>query len=127
MQDIDYDIQIVDRPELVQAYIFENNKVANRARILAGYCWEWDKSGRGDTDAYDIEIGGFKMSWNLDNSKPFAIDETSVHEVGCIHTSQGLEFDYVGVIIGEDLIYRNCKIVTDFNKRDEGMLCILYR
>jgi hypothetical protein len=56
------------------------------------------------------------MSWNLGNSI-FAIDDTSINEVGCIHTSQGLEFDYVGVIIGEDLRYLNGKIITDFNKR----------
>lgn len=117
MKDIDYDIQILDKPEDIQDLIIERNKLTNRARVLAGYCWEWEKAGRGNSNAYDIEIGDFKMSWNLDNSKPFAIDETSVNEVGCIHTSQGLEFDYVGVIIGEDLIYRDGKIVTDFNKR----------
>lgn len=117
MQDIDYDIQILDSPETIKEFVFERNKLANRARILAGYCWEWEKSGRGNSDAYDIEIGDFKMSWNLSSSKTFAIDETSVNEVGCIHTSQGLEFDYVGVIIGEDLVYRDGKIVTDFNKR----------
>ena len=57
------------------------------------------------------------MSWNLGNGEPFAVSETSVNEVGCIHTSQGLEFDYVGVIIGDDMRYENGKIVTDFNRR----------
>ncbi len=57
------------------------------------------------------------MSWNLGNSTTFAIDESSVNEVGCIHTSQGLEFDYVGVIIGNDMRYENGKIVTDFTQR----------
>jgi DUF2075 family protein len=57
------------------------------------------------------------MSWNLGSSTTFAIDENSVNEVGCIHTSQGLEFDYVGVIIGEDLKYENGRVVTDFTKR----------
>lgn len=47
----------------------------------------------------------------------FAIDENSVNEVGCIHTAQGLEFDYVGVIIGDDLRYEEEHIVTDFTKR----------
>lgn len=66
---------------------------------------------------YDIQIGDFEMSWNLGNSSTYAIDETSVNEVGCIHTSQGLEFDYVGVIIGEDMRFENGHIVTDFTKR----------
>lgn len=57
------------------------------------------------------------MSWNLNNTKTWAIDEDSVNEVGCIHTSQGLEFDYVGVILGFDIRYENGKIVTDFNER----------
>ena len=57
------------------------------------------------------------MSWNLGNSETWAIDEDSVNEIGCIHTSQGLEFDYVGVIIGDDLKYRNGKIITDYTKR----------
>lgn len=57
------------------------------------------------------------MSWNLGNTSTFAIDENSVNEIGCIHTSQGLEFDYAGVIIGDDLRYENGHIVTDFTKR----------
>lgn len=57
------------------------------------------------------------MSWNLGNSDTWAIDKDSVNEIGCIHTAQGLEFDYVGVIIGEDLRYENGKIITDFTKR----------
>lgn len=56
------------------------------------------------------------MSWNLGNSLTYAIDDTSVNEVGCIHTSQGLEFDYVGVIIGDDMRYENGRIVTDFTR-----------
>ena len=57
------------------------------------------------------------MSWNLGNSDTWAIDENSVNEIGCIHTSQGLEFDYVGVILGNDIRYENNQIVTDFNER----------
>ena len=45
------------------------------------------------------------------------IDPESIHQVGCIHTSQGLELDYVGVIIGKDLRYENGKVITDFTKR----------
>ena len=57
------------------------------------------------------------MSWNLGNSQTWAIDPNSVNEIGCIHTCQGLEFDYVGVIIGNDLRYENNKIVTDVTER----------
>ncbi len=118
MEDIDYDIRIMDSPFDVQEIVIEKNRSShNRARILAGYCWNWLKEGVNDSGVHDIKIGDFEISWNLKNTTTFAIDETSVSEAGCIHTSQGLEFDYVGVIIGNDLRYENGKVITDFTKR----------
>lgn len=60
---------------------------------------------------------GFKAKWNFDNNKIWAIDKDSFEQVGCIHTSQGLEFDYVGVIIGNDLRFENGFVITDPTKR----------
>lgn len=117
MKDIDYDIRIIDSPNEVRDLIIERNKSVNHSRILAGYCWAWLKAGQNDTNVHDIKIGDFEMSWNLGNTSTFAIDEDSVNEVGCIHTSQGLEFDYAGVIIGDDMRYEDGHIVTDFTKR----------
>ena len=117
MDDIDYDIRIYDNPSQVRDIIVERNKAPNHARLLAGYCWNWIKEGKNDSSIHDIKIGDFEMSWNLGNSTTYAIDDTSVNEIGCIHTSQGLEFDYVGVIIGEDMRYENGRIITDFTKR----------
>ena len=117
LEGLDYDIRVFDDPQDVQDLILEKNKVANRARMLAGYCWEWPKAKRQDSSYHDIQIGDFGISWNLDDGQAFAISETSVHEAGCIHTTQGLEFDYVGVIIGDDMRYENGHIVTDFTKR----------
>lgn len=57
------------------------------------------------------------MSRNLENSTTWAIDKNSVNEIGCIHTAQGLEFDYAGVIIGNDLRYENDKVITDVKER----------
>ena len=117
--DLDYDIKICDTPNEVRDIIFEKNKINNKARILAGYCWEWIKDGKNKSDVFDITIPeyNFAMSWNLGNSSTWAIDPESVNEIGCIHTSQGLEFDYVGVIIGKDMRYENNKIVTDVTER----------
>lgn len=117
LKDIDYDIRIMDSPNEVRDLIIECNKTRNQSRILAGYCWAWLKEGQNNSDVHDIKIGDFEMSWNLGNTSTFAIDENSVNEVGCIHTSQGLEFDYAGVIIGDDMRYENGHIVTDFTKR----------
>lgn len=115
--DFNYDFRVVDSPEELRELIFEKNEINNSARLLAGYCWDWIKEGKNNTDVHDIEIGDFSMSWNLGNSSTWAIDENSVNEIGCIHTSQGLEFDYVGVILGFDIRYENGQIVTDFNER----------
>ena len=117
LKDIDYDFQVMDSPHHLKEKIVQLNASGKNSRILAGYCWEWPKSNRRDTHFHDIVIGDFSMSWNLDSTMTYAIDKDSVNEIGCIHTSQGLEFDYVGVIIGEDLRFENDMIVTDFNKR----------
>lgn len=117
LEGIDYDIRICDSPNEMRNLVIERNKISNRARILAGYCWEWFKKEQNNTNYHDIKIGDFEMSWNLGNGEPFAISDTSINEVGCIHTSQGLEFDYVGVILGDDIRYENGHVVTDFTRR----------
>ena len=117
LEGLDYDIKICETPNEVRNIVIERNKPRNSARILAGYCWNWIKEGKKSTDCHDIKIGDFEISWNLEDGTPYAVSETSVNEAGCIHTSQGLEFDYVGVIIGDDMRYENGRIVTDFTKR----------
>ncbi len=114
-----YDFRVFDNPNILREEIENLNKVNNKSRIVAGYCWNWDKVGKSNPDYYDIVLPefDFKMSWNLDNTDTWAIDENSVREAGCIHTCQGLEFDYVGVIIGDDLRYENGRVVTDYTKR----------
>lgn len=115
----DYDFRVLDDPNEVKKLIEEKNKINNKSRIVAGYCWNWISEGKNNSEIHDIEIPeyNFGMSWNLGNSTTWAIDPESVNEVGCIHTCQGLEFDYVGVIIGDDLRYENNHIVTDYTKR----------
>ena len=117
MKEIDYDIRIVDSPFEMRDLIVERNKINNKSRLLAGYCWNWIKEGQNDTDCHDIKIGDFEMSWNLKNTTTFAIDENSIDEIGCIHTSQGLDFDYVGVIIGDDMRFEDGHVITDASKR----------
>lgn len=115
----DYDFRILDDPNDVRRLIEEKNKINNKSRIVAGYCWNWISEGKNNSKVHDIQIPeyNFEMSWNLGNSTTWAIDSESVNEVGCIHTCQGLEFDYIGVIIGDDLRYENNHIVTDYTKR----------
>ena len=115
----EYDFRLFDDPNELRDAIFEKNRPDNKSRLVAGYCWNWIKEGKNDSSIHDIVLGdyNFEMSWNLDSSQTWAIDPDSVREIGCIHTCQGLEFDYVGVIIGPDLRYENGRIVTDVSKR----------
>lgn len=110
---INYDISVCNTPQELESIIKIKNAENNKSRIVAGYCWNWNKDEINNTDYHDIQIGDYGISWNLGSKQTFAIDE-SVNEAGCIHSVQGLEFDYVGVIIGEDLYFKNAKVCTDF-------------
>lgn len=102
--EMDYDFRVFDNPNEMRDELRKKNEINNKARMVAGYCYDWNvKNGRGE---YDIYLpNGFKAKWNLANDKIWAINPRSFEEVGCIHTAQGLEFDYVGVFIGKDLFY----------------------
>lgn len=117
--DLKYDIKIFDNPNKLRKIIEQKNKKNNRSRLLAGYCWEWPTKTKGQTDFHDINIPEkkFSMSWNLNTTATWLIDENSINEVGCIHTSQGLELEYAGIIIGPDLRFENGKVITDYTKR----------
>ncbi|CAD1789044.1 hypothetical protein CPBF426_28120 [Xanthomonas arboricola pv. juglandis] len=115
-----FDFRIVDSPVELHNLIREKNKLNNKSRVVAGYCWDW--KSKGDANAWDIEIPehGYRAQWNLgSDGSLWAIAENSVEQVGCIHTCQGLELDYVGVIIGTDLAWRGDRLVTDPSKRSK--------
>ena len=114
----DFDFRIFSDPNELRKTIEDKNKTNNKSRMVAGYCWDW-KSKR-NPEATDVNIPdfGFAMKWNLEkDGSTWIIGENSIHEIGCIHTCQGLELDYAGVIIGNDLRYENGKVVTDVTKR----------
>ena len=117
--DMDYDFQIVDSPSKLRDMIFEKNKINNKARLVAGYCWDW--KSKKDKAVNDIVIGDdFGMQWNLaTDGSLWIVAPESVKEVGCIHTCQGLEVDYVGVIVGDDFVIRDGKVVTQPLKRSK--------
>lgn len=117
IEGIDYDFEVLDSPDEMRQKVIERNQGSNKSRILAGYCWNWPRAGRADTNTHEITIGDFEISWNLDGGEAFALSPTSINEAGCIHTTQGLEFEYVGVIIGDDLRYEGDHVVTDYTKR----------
>ncbi|MBD7985949.1 DUF2075 domain-containing protein [Sporosarcina sp. Sa2YVA2] len=117
---MDYDVRVYDNPNEMLADIEALNSKNNKSRVMAGYCWEWPTKKRKDVNHHDIQIPeyDFSMSWNVENT--WAIENSSVREAGCIHTAQGLEFDYVGVIIGDDMRFEDGQVITDFTKRAKG-------
>ena len=113
----DYDFRIFDSPTEMFEAIKHKNESNNKSRVVAGYCWDW--KSKQDHRAYDIEIPQFffRKQWNFNSNEPWLIGEHSIDQIGCIHTCQGLELDYVGVIIGPDMVYRNNRVVTDGFRR----------
>ena len=108
-----FDFQIFDSVKELEITIREKNTESNKARLVAGYCWDW--VSKTDSEKFDIVIPSekFEMKWNLNSyGQTWIIDPKSVNEVGCIHTCQGLEVDYVGVIIGEDLVVKDGELIT---------------
>ncbi|MFA5660030.1 MAG: DUF2075 domain-containing protein [Bacilli bacterium] len=116
--DLDYDIRVFDDPILMREELRNLNHINNKARMIAGYCYEWVTKNKPTHQLYDINlINGFKAKWNFSSTSTWAIDEDSFDEVGCIHTAQGLEFDYVGIIIGKDMRFEEGRVITDYKMR----------
>lgn len=125
----DFDLRLFDNPqELYNLLVEQNDKPGQTARIMAGFCWPWSDDVVDGDLVKDVQIGDFAMPWETKDSVPYArltkkypkwyewaYKPLGIEQVGCIYTSQGFEFDYAGVIIGEDLKYDNIlgKIITD--------------
>lgn len=97
-----YDFRMYDDIGKMVEDIKERNTEHSLSRLVAGYAWSWNtKSGKAD---HDIEIDGLKLTWNSTNID-WVNSENSINEVGCIHTIQGYDLNYTGVIIGPELSY----------------------
>jgi len=113
-----FDFQIFDSPVELHNIIKEKNKINNKSRVVAGYCWDWISKNKPNLSDITIDEFGYKATWNLtSDGSEWIISPKSVEEVGCIHTCQGLEVDYVGVIIGRDLRVIDGVLVTDPSAR----------
>jgi hypothetical protein len=114
----DFDFQVFDNPIDLRNKILQLNKERNSARMVAGYCWDW--KSKKNSELVDIVLPeyGFEAKWNLStDGMLWLVKPETVSEVGCIHTCQGLELEYIGVIIGEDMICRRGEVLVDPTKR----------
>jgi uncharacterized protein len=117
-----FDFKIFDDPNLLREAIKSKHNEGFSSRILAWYAWKWSSMDEWNTDSQisDVEIPefDFRMPWNSRRvGTTWAIDPSGIHQVGCIHTSQGLEFDYVGVIVWDDLSFdfKTLSYITNYD------------
>lgn len=113
-----YDFRIFDDLNDMLAEIKLKNKKHKLARMVAGYAWPWHTKPGGNSEKnYDIEIGDLKLTWNS-TAQDWVNSPNAINEIGCIHTVQGYDLNYVGVIIGPELSYdvESRKFIIDKEK-----------
>jgi DUF2075 family protein len=112
----DFDFKIVPSPQaLFEAIKKKNDEKKNSARLVAGFCWPWSNPKLDGTLVNDVKISEFEMPWEgkdefklahgIPPASLWAFDPNGVNQIGSIYTIQGFEFEYVGVIVGPDLVY----------------------
>lgn len=105
-----YDFRYFNDADLMISAIKTKNREFGLCRNVAGYSWEWKSKGAKSLAAIrskgleDIEIQGHKYIWNMSN-KEFTLRPQAIDEIGCIHTIQGYDLNYVGVIFGREIDY----------------------
>ena len=102
-----YDFRIFDDVGEMVNEIKNKDKKHKLARVVAGYAWPWHtKPGSKSNLEHDIEINGLKLVWNS-TAQDWVNSPNAINEVGCIHTVQGYDLNYIGVIIGPEFSYDN--------------------
>lgn len=115
-QNEEFDFRIVNSPEELERLIRKKVPEGHTGRVTAGFCWDWSYPNPDGTLKNDVVIGDYKRPWDarpearklapgIPPASLWAYDPNGINQVGCIYTAQGFEFDYVGVILGNDLIY----------------------
>ncbi|MEU1087528.1 DUF2075 domain-containing protein [Streptomyces sp. NPDC005576] len=110
-------VEVADTPEELEKIIRTEALAGASGRLVAGYCWPWTKPlGEERRLEADVRIGEWHRPWNADSesfcenetppSKIWSVHENGLDQIGCVYTAQGLEWDWCGVIMGDDMIRR---------------------
>ncbi|MEK7632206.1 MAG: DNA/RNA helicase domain-containing protein [Patescibacteria group bacterium] len=113
-----YDFQIFEDISEMIRELKEKEKIHGLCRLVAGYAWEW--VSRDDAKTPDIIIGNTKLFWNS-TIQDWVNSPNAINEVGCIHTIQGYDLNYAGVIVGPEVTFdasRNCIVIKKEEYRD---------
>ncbi|MFI7100877.1 DNA/RNA helicase domain-containing protein [Streptomyces sp. NPDC050161] len=116
-------LSVADSPQEMEAFLDARRARNYSARMSAGYCWRWSPEPKpGEPLPADVVIGGWARPWNLRGDRSvsgappaalWATDPAGFGQIGCVYTAQGFEYDWSGVIIGPDLVWRGDRWVTD--------------
>ncbi|MFI1719874.1 DNA/RNA helicase domain-containing protein [Streptomyces sp. NPDC020489] len=115
-------LDVADSPEELEALLEEKRSEGYGARLSAGFCWRWSDAKPGEPLPTDVQIGDWARPWNLKGERSimgappsalWATDPAGFGQVGCVYTAQGFEYDWSGVIIGPDLVWRENGWVVD--------------
>ena len=116
-----FSVAVADTPADLERRIAAHRDAGTTARMAAGFCWPWSDSRNGALVA-DVVIGDWRRPWNVKGERSvggapaaslWATDPAGFGQVGCVYTAQGFEYDYAGVIIGPDMVWRGGGWVTD--------------
>lgn len=119
--DPQFKVRLADTPEEMETYLLSQMQQGYSARMTAGYCWPWSDARQDGTLVPDVQIGTWRRPWNSKSDRRigeappsalWATDEGGFGQVGCIYTAQGFEYDWNGVIVGPDLVWREGKFVS---------------
>jgi uncharacterized protein len=119
--DPNFDVEVAESPYDLEADLATKLEGGYSARIAAGYCWPWGDPGVDGSLPNDVRIGAWAKPWNLKGDRSvggapaaalWATDPAGFGQVGCVYTAQGFEYDYSGVILGPDLVWRADRWVT---------------
>ncbi len=120
-----YDIRVVRSPRELFYMVHDKETNGERARVMAGLCWQWKDEHKNDKRYADVRIvdnaGEYNYSWNRQSIHNWAVNDDTIDEIGCVHTVLGQEFDYAGVIIGKDLVFQNGEVIPDPDNNTQFM------
>lgn len=114
-------VEVVESPDALEEAIRRKAEEGYTARMTAGYCWPWSDPRPDETLVPDVQIGTWARPWNLKGDRSvggappaalWATEPGGIGQVGCVYTAQGFEYDWNGVILGPDLVWRDGRFVT---------------
>jgi DUF2075 family protein len=131
----EFDFRIVDSPQELDTLIHSRAIAGDTARMTAGFCWPWNEPNSDGSLPLDVQIGEFKRPWNakanathlarsVPSSSLWAHDSRGLNQIGCVYTAQGFEFDYAGVIWGDDVVWEpdSAQWVGDPKKSEDSVV-----